>query len=96
MREKEGEALKNIRKAHGMGHPNLRRWLSRIPNETLIVWGDKDRVAIATQAEIWAAEIPRASIRVIPGVGHFAMQEDPASVTAIGDFLANGTPQTST
>jgi pimeloyl-ACP methyl ester carboxylesterase len=96
MREREGEALKNIRKAHGMGHPNLGRWLSRIPNETLIVWGDKDRVAIATQADIWATKIPNASIRIIPGVGHFAMQEDPGTVTAIGDFLASGTPKKST
>jgi hypothetical protein len=24
----------------------------------------------------------------VPGVGHFAMQEDPATVTVIGDFLA--------
>ena len=88
-REREGEALSNIRKAHGgMGHPNLRRWLSRIPNETLILWGDKDRVALASQAEFWAREIPRARIHIVPGVGHFAMQEDPSCVTVIGDFLA--------
>ena len=87
-REKEGQALSNIRKAHGTGHPNLRRWLSRIPNETLIVWGDKDRVAPAGQAEIWARAIPRARVHSVPDAGHFAMQEDPACVTVIGDFLA--------
>ena len=88
-REREGEALSNIRKAHGgMGHPNLRRWLSRIPNETLILWGDRDRVALASQADIWAREIPRARIHIVRGVGHFAMQEDPSCVTVIGDFLA--------
>ena len=87
-REREGEALNNIRKAHGMGHPNLRRWLSRIPNETLILWGDRDRVALASQAVLWAREIPRARIHIVSGVGHFAMQEDPTCVAAIGDFLA--------
>ena len=87
-RQREGEALGNIRKAHGMGHPNLRRWLSRIPNETLIVWGDKDRVAPAGQADIWASAIPRARVHIVPDVGHFAMQEDPSCVTVIGDFLA--------
>ena len=88
-REREGAALSNIRKAHGgMGHPNLRRWLSRIPNETLILWGDKDRVALASQAGLWAKGIPRARIHIVPDVGHFAMQEDPACVTVIGDFLA--------
>ena len=80
--------MSNIRKAHGVGHPNLRRWLSRIPNETLILWGDKDRVAPASQAEIWASEIPSARVHIVPDVGHFAMQEDPSCVTVIGDFLA--------
>jgi pimeloyl-ACP methyl ester carboxylesterase len=43
-REKEGKALQRILKTHGMGHPNLGRWLSRIPNETLVVWGKEDRL----------------------------------------------------
>ena len=41
-RQREDEALGNILKTHGFGHPNLGRWLSRIPNETLIVWGEKE------------------------------------------------------
>ena len=87
-REREGNALRNIQKSHGMGHPNLRRWLSRIPNETLILWGDRDRIALASQAELWAREIPKARIHIVSGVGHFAMQEDPTCITTIGDFLA--------
>lgn len=87
-REKEGAALGNILKVHGMGHPNLGRWLSRIPNETLIVWGDKDRMLPASQAPLWQAAIPHAKTVIIPNTGHFALQEDPATVTAIGDFLA--------
>jgi pimeloyl-ACP methyl ester carboxylesterase len=87
-RDKEGKALQRILKVHGMGHPNLGRWLSRIPNETLIVWGEKDRLLPASQASIWVERIPHARIVTIPDVGHFAMQEDPGTVTAIGDFLA--------
>jgi pimeloyl-ACP methyl ester carboxylesterase len=87
-REREGQAASNLRIAHGAGHPNLRRWLSRIPNETLILWGDRDRVALASQAGLWAREIPKARIHIVPEVGHFAMQEDPSCVTVIGDFLA--------
>lgn len=87
-RQKEGEAVNNVRKAHGGAHPNLRRWLSRIPNETLILWGDKDRIAPAGQADIWASAIPRARVHIVHDVGHFAMQEDPSCVTVIGDFLA--------
>jgi pimeloyl-ACP methyl ester carboxylesterase len=87
-REKEGAALGNILKVHGMGHPNLGRWLGRIPNETLVFWGDHDRMLPASQAPVWAARIPKARVHIVKDVGHFAMQEDPASVTAIGDFLA--------
>ena len=87
-RGKEGEALGNILKVHGMGHPNLGRWLSRIPNETLIVWGERDRMLPASQAGIWAERIPNARVYIAKNVGHFAMQEDPATVKAIGDFLA--------
>jgi pimeloyl-ACP methyl ester carboxylesterase len=95
-REKEGAALGNILKVHGFGHPNLGRWLGRIPNETLIVWGDKDRLLPASQAGVWAKLIPNARVHIVRDVGHFAMQEDPRTVTAIGDFLAGhseeGTP----
>ena len=87
-RQKEGFALGNILKVHGMGHPNLGRWLSRIPNETLVVWGEKDRMMPASQAPIWVERIPDARTLIVADVGHFAMQEDPRVVTAIGDFLA--------
>lgn len=87
-REKEGAALANILKVHGMGHPNLGRWLSRIPNRTLVLWGALDRMLPAGQAAIWADRIPDARTHIVPGVGHFAMQEDPSCVAVIGDFLA--------
>ena len=87
-REKEGAALGNILKVHGMGHPNLGRWLSRIPNETLIVWGDRDRMLAPSQAPLWEERIPNARTLIVKDVGHFAMQEDPRTVSAIGDFLA--------
>jgi len=91
-RERENKALESILKIHGMGHPNLGRWLSRIPNETLVLWGEKDRMLPASQARIWAERIPNARIRIVPDVGHFAMQEDSASVAAIGQFLAGNLP----
>ena len=92
-RAREGEALGPILKVHGMGHPNLGRWLSRIPNETLVVWGEKDRMMPASQAAVWAERIPNARVLIVPDVGHFAMQEEPSTVAAIGDFLAGGPAQ---
>lgn len=87
-RTREGAALENILKVHGMGHPNLGRWLSRIPNETLVVWGDRDRMMPASQVGEWVARIPNARALIVKGAGHFAMQEKPETVTAIGDFLS--------
>jgi pimeloyl-ACP methyl ester carboxylesterase len=86
-REKEGKALQQILQTHGMGHPNLGRWLNRIPNETLVVWGKQDRLLPASQAPIWVESIADARSLIVDDVGHFAMQEDPRIVTAIGDFL---------
>lgn len=89
-RKKEGAALANILKACGLGHPNLGRWLRRIPNETLIMWGDKDRLTPPGQAEVWAKAIPNAQAFIVPDVGHLAMQEDPSCIEVIGDFLQSG------
>ena len=85
---REGAALGHILQPFGMGHPNLGRWLSRIPNETLVVWGDQDRLLPASQAPIWAIRIPKARLLDVPNAAYFAMQEQPACVTAIGDFLS--------
>ena len=88
-RDKEGKALERILKVHGMGHPNLGRWLSRIPNETLIVWGEKDRMLPASQAPIWAGadpERPHVDRRRTSAIS--PCRKTRATVTAIGDFLA--------
>jgi pimeloyl-ACP methyl ester carboxylesterase len=87
-REKEGKALGNILKVHGFGHPNLGRWLSCIANETLMVWGKQDQLLPATQAVIWTGKIAKSQLLMFDDVGHFAMQEDPRIVSAIGDFLS--------
>lgn len=71
-----------------MGHSNLGRWLPRIANQTLVVWGDQDRLLPASQAPVRAGRIPDARLLRVADARHFAMQEQPACVTAIGDVLA--------
>ena len=88
-REKEGVGLTNLLRTSGMGHPNLGRWLDMIPNETLVLWGEMDRIVPASQASVWAAAISHARVLIVRDSGHFAMQEDPSCVLAIGDFLAS-------
>lgn len=87
-RDKEMATLGGILGPFGMGHPNLARWLGRITNPTLIVWGAEDRLLPAGQAPEWQALLPDARVHLVPGAGHLVMQEKPAVMGRIGDFLA--------
>lgn len=87
-RAREGEAVGRLCAAFGMGHPNLKRFMARITNPTLLVWGEKDRLLPASQAPIWLAHLPNARFLAVPGAGHLVPQERPETLTSIGDFLA--------
>jgi pimeloyl-ACP methyl ester carboxylesterase len=58
-----------------------------------IPWGQEDRWQPTHYAERLAKDIPGAELVVVPGAGHFLMEDDPARVTReVLDFLAG--PQT--
>jgi pimeloyl-ACP methyl ester carboxylesterase len=88
-RVREGETLGRVLAPFGMGHPNLRRFLARITNPALVVWGTEDRLLPASQAPLWAEALPNARTLLVEGAGHFVMQEKPEVLTRIGDFLAD-------
>jgi pimeloyl-ACP methyl ester carboxylesterase len=46
----------------------------------LLAWGSEDRVLAPSQAAHFAAAIPHAELRVLPGLGHIPMPDDPALV----------------
>lgn len=87
-RAREGETAGRVLAPFGMGHPNLRRFLARITNPALVVWGTEDRLLPASQAQLWVDALPDARLLRVPGAGHFVMQEKPETLTKIGDFLA--------
>jgi pimeloyl-ACP methyl ester carboxylesterase len=87
-RGREGETVGRICSAHGMGHPNLRRFLARITNPTLLVWGAEDRILPASQAQLWLDALPDGRLLRVDGVGHLIAQESPQTLARIGDFLA--------
>ena len=68
------------------------RWigaLTRLDVPTLILWGDRDPVAVPAIAERLAAEIPGARLQWLDGVGHYPQLEDPDRVAArLLDFLS--------
>src|SRR3954453_22518562 len=46
-----------------------------------ILWGQEDRWQPTSYAERLAADIPGAELVVVPGAGHFVMEDAPARVT---------------
>ena len=91
-RAREGETVGRICAPFGMGHPNLSRMLARIANPTLVAWGEEDRLLPASQLPLWVEALPNGHALLIEGAGHLLLQEQPDSVTKIGDFLAGQTP----
>jgi 4,5:9,10-diseco-3-hydroxy-5,9,17-trioxoandrosta-1(10),2-diene-4-oate hydrolase len=65
----------------GPGGPPEDLWrdvrLTRLPHETLIIWGREDRVLPLDNAMILLKQIPRARLNVFPQCGHWAMWECP-------------------
>ena len=45
---------------------------------TLILWGTNDRWVPPALAERWQKDLPGATVRMYPGLGHVAMEEEPA------------------
>ena len=68
----------------------LERWLHRATMPTLLVWGDADRLVPVEQAPVWAAALPHAELRILPGVGHLLFDESREAVDAAGDFVSAG------
>jgi len=87
-RAREGETLGRLLAPFGMGHPNLRRFLARITNPSLVVWGTEDRLLPASQAPLWVEALPDARLILVEDAGHFVLQEKPETLVRIGDFLA--------
>jgi pimeloyl-ACP methyl ester carboxylesterase len=87
-RVREGETLGRLLAPFGMGHPNLTRFLARITNPALVVWGTEDRMLPASQAPLFVEALPDARLILVEGAGHFVMQEKPDTLNKIGDFLA--------
>jgi pimeloyl-ACP methyl ester carboxylesterase len=54
--------------------------LPGIFQETLVLWGEHDRLLPPRWAHAFAARLPRASLRMIADAGHMPMLEQPAVV----------------
>lgn len=66
--------------------PSTEDLLRGLDIPTLVTWGEEDRVLHASGAATIAAAMPNATVRLMPGIGHIPMLEDPETTAA--DFLA--------
>jgi pimeloyl-ACP methyl ester carboxylesterase len=65
-----------------MHNPRLKRWLHRIDCATHLIWGDSDGIVSTAYGEAWRAEIPGATMTVIPQSGHYPHWEQPEAFAA--------------
>ena len=72
-------------------NPSLVNWLHRIRTNTLLIWGDEDKVLPTPLRTAYASRIPNTREHVIRGAGHYLHIERPLEfVNAIVEFA--GTP----
>jgi pimeloyl-ACP methyl ester carboxylesterase len=67
--------------------PDLPKWLHRIKVPTLLLYGDKDRITPAAQAEAWAELIPGSKVEIIKDAGHLVLDEKPEAARKVLEFL---------
>jgi 2-hydroxymuconate-semialdehyde hydrolase len=71
-----------------IGRENVEPLLPGISQETLLIWGDEDRLLPPRWADAFAARLRRVSLHRVPGAGHMPMFEAPAVVAGlVTDFL---------
>jgi pimeloyl-ACP methyl ester carboxylesterase len=72
-----------------LGDTRLIRRLHRVRADTLIVWGDEDKVLAPSYAEHFGHEIAgRAAVAIIPGAGHLADLDNPdLAAQFVGGFV---------
>ncbi len=65
--------------------------LHRIAAPTLLIWGEQDRFVPLANGRAYEANLPKAALKVLPGVGHSAILEAPEQCMAlIAPFLSTG------
>lgn len=71
-----------------IGHDPVDDVLPGLPQETLVIWGESDRLLSVRWAPRYIELLPRAELRTLPACGHVPTLEKPAETAAlIGEFL---------
>ncbi|MGW4566001.1 alpha/beta fold hydrolase [Streptomyces sp. NPDC004561] len=72
---------------HAMADPTLSDRLAKVARPTLVAWGESDRVIDADYGRAYAAAVPGAEFRLLPGTGHMPQTETPEQfLPVVWDF----------
>ena len=63
-----------------MHDPGLRRWLHRVPVQTLIIWGQSDGIVRPDYGEKVCRSLRDSRLELIPEAGHYPQIEQPGPV----------------
>jgi pimeloyl-ACP methyl ester carboxylesterase len=66
--------------------PNLDGLIKDVRAPALVVWGNEDRALNHEAAQIYKAEMPKAEVIIMDGIGHLPMIEAPRQ--SAQDYLA--------
>jgi pimeloyl-ACP methyl ester carboxylesterase len=85
------------REIQSMGHfapgpfdPSLPELVRSIDTETLLLWGEGDRLIPVAHAKVWAEAMPHATLRTYPGAGHLLFHERPETLELLTEGGSGG------
>ena len=77
-----------------MHNPRLARFLGRVANPTLVVWGREDRIVPVECGEQYRRLLPRATLTVLEACGHLPPIEHPDEFARVVlNFLGGDAPR---
>ena len=87
VRDRESRAAFASREDIAATDRALRDGLRGFDRPTLLLWGAADRIVPPGYAQDWQEVLPHAELAVIPNGSHLLLDEFPAAVEALRDFL---------
>jgi pimeloyl-ACP methyl ester carboxylesterase len=65
----------------------LRQGMNGFDRPTLLLWGEADRIVPLGYSEDWKEVLPHAELEIVPGGSHLLLDEFPAAVEVLRNFL---------
>ncbi len=84
-RGKEHQAMGRF--SPGPADAALPEIVANITAETLVLWGEGDRLIPVAHAAVWVRLLPNATLQTFEGAGHLFFHERPTAVEFIAGFL---------